>query len=272
MKKFTGLIAFLFFCLQWTARAQDITYRIANKEVTAAGVEFDVTLESGTAFKLGSGQVYLNYNTAAFGTSGVAAGLITVTTPPGSVLALGWYGTFITNDNTASRFSFSWQQALSSGYFSENIDPASAILFHVKMDFQFGGSGQDDQICFESGGVYDDQTFTACGPHTPPPPFPQIAPANCTGFPGIQLTDDTFDCPCPDLVLHNNNAGNTAILAGDYSGNSITSDGLVTGTSVVNLTAPSHILLEAGFTVESGGELTATIGPCGSMQAKPGMD
>ena len=184
-------------------QAQTITYRFANVAINGTSVEFDVTLESSTSFELGSGQIYINYNTAAFGTSAVAAGRVTITHPYGpTLLGSGYYSTFITNDNTDSRFSFSWQQLYSSGTIpSNNITATAAVLFHVKMDFTAGGSGQPQNICFEASGIYDDQTFTACGPYTVPgPPF-FADPANCTSFPGTQILDDNFNCSFAVLPL-----------------------------------------------------------------------
>ncbi|MEM6725683.1 MAG: T9SS type A sorting domain-containing protein, partial [Bacteroidota bacterium] len=169
-------------------------FGIANKVTTATEVTFNVVLSSDTPFKLGSGQLYFNFNTDAFGEWVKNNGRVNINLPDGSVLAqkyLGFldvYNTFITNDNTNNRFSFSWQQASSAGAIeTENITNTPAILFQVVLDFAPGGAGEIDDICFETGDLFDDQTFTACGPNTP-------GVATCLDSPGTQLTSDNFAC------------------------------------------------------------------------------
>lgn len=198
MKAIPTLFLILLFCFQ-NLKAQTITFGFTNKVTTGTSVEFDVTLQSNTSFKLGSGQVYLNYNPAAFGNSAFALGNVTVTQPSGSVLAqqngFPLYNSFVTNDNTNSRFSFSWQQGVSSGtYPSDNIGTTAAILFHVKLDFVSGGNSQPENICFESGSIFDDQTFTACGPAS-------FGFADCTNHPGTQILDDHFNCAFSSLPV-----------------------------------------------------------------------
>lgn len=182
-----------------TSQAQTITFGFLNKTITANSVIFDVTLSSTSSFKLGSGQLYINYNNAAFGNSAVANGRVRISYPTGAVLnqivGFSVYRDRILNDNTSSRFSFSWQQGLSSGTIpADNITTTPAVLFRVTMDFVDGGNAQLDDICFESGEVFDDQTFTACGPDSPG--FP-----NCGSFPGVQLSNDLFDCSTPALPV-----------------------------------------------------------------------
>ncbi|MEO1435810.1 MAG: T9SS type A sorting domain-containing protein [Bacteroidota bacterium] len=189
-----NLILFSLMVCSLISSAQNITFGIANKTVTSTNVSFDVTLSSTSDFKLGSGQVYINYNSAAFGSSVVAGTRVSFSYPTGSVLAeqniLSVYSNFIFNDNTDSRFSFSWQQALAAGGITaNNITATPAVLFRVTMDFVTGGNAQPDNLCFESSDIFDDQTFTACGPFSP-----GIAIASCASFPGSQLTGDAFNC------------------------------------------------------------------------------
>ncbi|MEL6273708.1 MAG: hypothetical protein AAFU03_01210 [Bacteroidota bacterium] len=67
--------------------AQTITFAIDNKVTTADSVIFDVTLASMSPLKLGSGLLYFNYNTAAFGQNVVANDAVKIYFPTGSVLA-----------------------------------------------------------------------------------------------------------------------------------------------------------------------------------------
>ncbi len=191
MKKYTFLGLILIISNTYLL-AQSLDFAIANKTTTDTEVTFDVVLSSDTPFKLGSGQLYLNFNTAAFGEWVINNDAVTISYPDGSVLAQSngfpLYTSFVQNDNIASRFSFSWQQGVSSGtYPADNITRTPAVLFRVSIAFTAGGQFQSDDICFESSDVFDDQTFTACGPAS-------FGFADCLNESGIQLTDDNFDC------------------------------------------------------------------------------
>ncbi|MEL6143261.1 MAG: T9SS type A sorting domain-containing protein [Bacteroidota bacterium] len=190
----------LFFCfiagsllmITQCIRAQTITFAIDNKVTTADSVIFDVTLASTSPLKLGSGLLYFNYNPAAFGQNVVANDAVKIYFPTGSVLAqvAGFpvYRDFIDNDNTSRRFAFSFQQGVSSGTIpADNITSTPAVLFRVSIAFTTGGTGQADDLCFESSDIFDDQFFTACGPNG-------FGFPDCFNFPGIQLTDDQFNC------------------------------------------------------------------------------
>lgn len=174
-------------------QAQNITFTIENKIAAGGSVTFDVLLASDTPFKLGSGQLYFNYNTAAFNENVVAGSSVNISRPAESVLGqtvsfFSIYTSFVLNDNTNSRFSFSWQQGVSSGTIpADNITSTPTLLFRVRMDFASGGELLSDDICFESSDVFDDQTFTACGPSS-------SGFADCAASPGSQLTGDVFDC------------------------------------------------------------------------------
>ena len=163
--------------------------------------EVDVLIESIAGFKLGAGLLYINYNTAAFGTQVFTNGNITFTysngTSPSYLLGseafpgFGFYSNFITNDNSFSRVAFSWQQALSSGMMpTDNVTATAIELFHMKIKYL--DVNMDPDICFESTPLYTDQTSTACGGTT----F-----ADCAGFPGVQITNDNFDCSGASLLL-----------------------------------------------------------------------
>ncbi|MEO1435647.1 MAG: T9SS type A sorting domain-containing protein [Bacteroidota bacterium] len=193
MRNYTFLLT-LFLLGTSVSWAQNLDFGIGNKVTTATNVTFDVVLSADSPFKLGSGQLYFNFNTNAFGEWAVSNNRVAINFPDGCVLSqkyLGFldvYSTFVTNDNTGSRFSFSWQQAFSSGAMdTDNITNTPAILFQVVIDFNAGGQGEIDDLCFESGDLFDDQTFTACGPATP-------SVADCFSSPGTQLTNDNFTC------------------------------------------------------------------------------
>ncbi|MDY8134882.1 immunoglobulin-like domain-containing protein [Aquimarina sp. 2201CG5-10] len=177
-----------------SVQAQDIHFTFANAQNTNDGTddfyEVDVLIESTVDFKLGSGQLYLNYSTAAFGTNVSAGGNIEYTQPNGSILGqtsgpFPIYTSFIQNDNTTSRVSLSFQQGLSAGAINpENVTSTPTVLFHIKI--KYVDITEDPMITFETGAVFLDQFFTACGPSS-------VTFPNCTSEPGVQLVNDTFD-------------------------------------------------------------------------------
>ncbi len=176
-----------------TLLGQDVTFGFTNSQIITQGpdvfYEADVIATSNVPFKLGSGQIYVNYNSSAFGTSVFASGSLNITNVGLALTAtFDVYSSFVINDNTLNRFSYSWQQALSSGCFVENITIAPNILFHIQLRFLPGQSGLDPMICFESTSIFDDQTLTACGPEG------SCNLSDCAGTPGIQIINDNFDC------------------------------------------------------------------------------
>ena len=182
--------------------AQDVSFTFANPtNTTSSGktyYEVDVMISTTTDFKLGSGQLYFNYNTAAFGDNVFANSKITFTYPQadgyilGQVAGFPIYGPFVTNDNTTSRISFSWQQAVASGAFVNNVTTTATKLFHIKVEYS--DATKNANWCFESSAVFDDQTYTACGPNS-------FALADCGGNPGTQIINDNFDCSAASLPV-----------------------------------------------------------------------
>jgi hypothetical protein len=185
--------------------AQNIEFTFANPQTTNDGAndfyEADImiaTVEGQADFKLGKGQVYINFNTAAFGSNINAGGGLEITYPEvdGYILGLTsgfpYYSTPVQNDNSPARFSFSYQQGISSGSMpTDNVTSTPTKLFHIKM--QFTDAGELPMVAFEDNetqppGVAGsrDQFETACGPSTSG--FP-----DCTGFPGVVFNDALFD-------------------------------------------------------------------------------
>ena len=187
--------------------AQNIEFTFDNAQITNDGTfdyyEVDVliaTVDGQADFKLGKGQVYINYNSAAFGTFINGSGGIEITYPEVDGYILGmtsgfpYYSTTGTGiaDNSDARFSFAYQQGISSGSMpTDNVTSAPTKLFHIKM--KFTDSGQMSMVAFEDNetqppGVAGcrDQFETACGPSTSG--FP-----DCVSFPGTVFNDANFD-------------------------------------------------------------------------------
>ncbi len=195
MKKITLLIvSFLTTCVF----AQNITFTFENARNTNDGMddyyEADIYIASDTDFTAGSGQIYFNYNTVAFGDNVHTNGNFEMTAPDGSILAssilgiIDAYTSFIVNDNTTSRVSTSFQQLASSGSIgSDNVTSTPTHLYSIK--FKYADINEEPNVSFENGGVFLDQFFTACGPTA----TGGFNAADCTNEAGSQITGDTFD-------------------------------------------------------------------------------
>lgn len=205
MKKITRFFAFFVLLVSTVAYAQDIHFTFANAETTNDGTndffEVDVmmqTINTTGTFKLGSGQLYFNYNIAAFGSNVFANSKVEFSYPDGEgyICAQGVdaaagakiYGSFTVNDNTTSRVSWAFSQIFSASTFAaDNVIETPTKLCHLKLEFI--DNGQLPMLMFESGTIYDDQFYTACGPITANP----FETANCGAEAGMQLLSDTFD-------------------------------------------------------------------------------
>lgn len=172
---------------------QNITFTFENARNTNDGTddfyEADIYIASDVDFKLGSGQIYFTYNTAAFGSNIHTNGNFEYMQPAGSILGEVYgfpaYKDFIVNDNTTSRVSTSFQQGVSSGTITaNNVTSSSKHLFSIKI--KYTDINETPNIAFETGAVYLDQFFTACGPTS-------LGFPDCTNHPGVQLTGDTFN-------------------------------------------------------------------------------
>lgn len=182
------------------SHSQDITFTFDNAVITTDGVndfyEADIMIASTSDFIVGSGLLYFNYNNAAFGTNISDGGTVEVTYPSPDYICgdldaivgtIPVYGSFVQNDNTSSRFAFSFQQAFGSGAMAgNNVTSTPAKLFHLKI--QYVDSAIDPMMTFEGNPPFDDQFFTACGPVAV-----GLATADCSSEPGMQLPNDTFD-------------------------------------------------------------------------------
>lgn len=203
MKKLILLLGFgaCLFCAPLLS--QDVTFSFENAQNTnAAGTDYyevDVMIATTTPFKLGSGQLYFNYNPLAFGTNIYDNNKIVLTYPNGGNYILGqkdnWlgvvdnYGDFVENDNTGSRYSFSWQQSKEGDCINVNVSGTPTKLFHLKIEYI--NVAQPPTVCFESAPLFVDQTFTHCGNNDG---TCTLADEDCIGTPGMQITNDNFDC------------------------------------------------------------------------------
>lgn len=177
--------------------APEITLTFDNAEITTDGTfnyyEADILIASTEDFFVGSGQVYFDYNSLAFGENISTNGAMEFSQPTGSILGYTFgqfspaYKDFVQNDNTNSRISLSFQQNIAEIGLETapeiEVTASPKLLFHVKI--KYVDAGIEANVCFYNDGVFQDQFFTACGgPGT----------ADCTSAPGMQIFDDNYDC------------------------------------------------------------------------------
>ena len=199
MKKLL-LLSSLFILTSTFLNAQNLALTFDDAKITNDGTndyyEVDVMImrTSTSNFKLGTGQFYVDYNPAAFGTS-IGDATVDFEYTAGSILAetnvLSIYGDPIINSNTNGTVSIAWQQALSAGSIAaDNVTDTPAVLGHLKIQMINLDALVD--ICFNViGAAFDDQFYTACGPFTP-----GLSIVDCTGSnAGTQILNyDGSDC------------------------------------------------------------------------------
>ncbi len=175
-----GLIC-LAIIISFIGYSQNIKISLINPENTNDGTfdyyEADLmiqTIDGQADFKLGSGQVYLNYNTAAFGINVATSGNFEFTADYANGYMLGekylsvldiFNISQITN-NEDYRVSCFFEQTLSSGAINELINSSPKMMAHIK--FKYTDVSENPMVQFEDDEnvLTDarDQFFTACGP------------------------------------------------------------------------------------------------------------
>jgi hypothetical protein len=172
----------------------EIAFTFANAEITTDGTdtyyEADILIESTEDFYVGSGQIYIEYNTAAFGENISNTGVLDYRRPEGSILgqtffngALDAYELFVKNDNTSSRVSLSFQQQASHSIFTNSggivTSSTPEVLMHIKL--KYVDVSQDADICFfYNDDLFQDQFYTT---------------------EDIRLFNDSYDCSAADASI-----------------------------------------------------------------------
>ena len=155
------LITSLALLLVLISYSQNIQFTFENATNTNDGsfdyYEADImiqTIDGQADFKLGSGQIYFNYNTAAFGSNVDANSGFEVTADYASGYFLGessgltnFYDITTINDNTSSRVSWSFSQGVSSGAMTEIVSTTPKKMIHVKFKYvDMNGEVQNSDI------------------------------------------------------------------------------------------------------------------------------
>ena len=201
MKKKLPLILLLF--ISTMMLGQDLNFTFVNAHNTNDGgndyYEADIYIASTVDFKLGKGQLYFNYNTAAFGKSIDANNGIDLTTPDGEgyicrqgvdvASAAKIYSDFIITDNTDMIVSVTLNQTFSSSTFAaNNVTSTPTKFFHLKM--KYVDVNEDPMVNLDiSKNSATDTFYTACGSAA----GGVFDSANCIDYPAVQLLGLTVD-------------------------------------------------------------------------------
>lgn len=245
------LLIFALACAgSFSMNSQTIAYAFANAQNTNDGMddyyEADIVLTTNTDFKLGAGQFYLDYNTAAFGTS-IHGGNLTFTHPVGAVTnyvldeqifggALNGYS-IVNANSTTSKLSISWSTAI-AGQVSTNITSAGSpnLICHIKIKYvdvnespniSFDVTTSPDAVTsfgltFTDGGTQlTDDSYDSSG---------AVLPATSTTWDGSEDSDWTNSdnwsdgVPTPGLDVVIANAGIAPIVSTAVTIKSLTVD------------------------------------------------
>lgn len=203
--KHNNLIAIVVFLMTTIGYSQGLKFTFSNAVNTNDGTndyyEADIMIETdGVAdFKLGSGQIYFNYNVDAFGPNVNANSRIEITHPiPNYIIGqyinaapANIYATPVINDNIDSRVSWSFYETFSSVTFNNNVTATPTKLIHIKLTYI--DVLQTPNVAFVNDNaelpLAVDQFYTCCG-SAGIGPFETI---DCTNFPGTQFLGSDFD-------------------------------------------------------------------------------
>ena len=199
----TKLFLLLFSMCIIGSYAQDLSFTFVNARNTNDGTndyyEADIYIASSEDVKIGSGLLYFNYNTLAFGENVFikGAGNFEFLQPEGSLLAekhalfpLGLYKDFVTNNNIISRVAVSFQQSVAQDAMTTNIVTSTPRhLLSIKIKYE--NTNEDANVEFESAAKFTGQFFTACGGAVDE--ATNFGSANCTDFSGELIENDSFE-------------------------------------------------------------------------------
>lgn len=251
----------------------DIEFSFQNPQITNDGTndfyEVDVYVASTSEFLLGIGQFYFTYNTAAFGDNPELDGRFTVELPAGAILDQGidatpfakFYSTVNTFQNTVGRISVNWQHVFAhSTKANPNVTNTPTLLCRLRI--QYLDVSQSPEVCYSPEAIFQDQNAVACGPFVSANPFEA---ADCTNFPAVVVTDDSYDCSGATI-----GGGSSCVATTTWNGTSwdngtpdSTTEAIINGdynTATANIEA-CELIVNSGFTLSIGaGEFIAVQG------------
>lgn len=249
--------------------AQDAVFTATGQRVVVENqdtfVVVDVMAYSNLNFKLGSGQLYLNYDTMAFGSNVVENENLIYTIPPASILGKkigvpplqnNFYNAIVVNDNAFNRVSFSWQHNFSQACLdSLNVNEYLDVIFTLKFKVKQGYGGNIPTICLETGDIFIHQTYTACGPG--------VCDVNdCINHAGVQILNDLYPCSDCRIVINTADSGLGSLrnaIACAMPGDtirfafSLSGDSILLVTQTLNIDKDLSILAKKDFSISING-------------------
>ncbi len=249
----------LFLLIGMQGIAQNITFSFANPQITTEAsktfYEVDIMVSTDQNFIMGLGQVYIDYNTNAFGSNIAGTSRLVYTHPaaPGSntgylldqdfigVIALYVNNPDPTNSST-SKMNLAWNQAASNGSaYSNNVTTSAAVrLAHLKMEFV--DTNQPPNVRF-------DESLNGGLNHTI---------ASSAGAGDGTVLNDSFDSSGATIRNWTGSAGADWHTASNWSNNAIppaASDIFIKGTNAINASSAVNI---NRLDIAKGGALNST--------------
>lgn len=169
--------------------AQDLTFSFANARNTNDGTddfyEADIFIASSPNVRLGTGVIFFNYNTEAFGENVIKEGApdnFEFFRAEGSLLneAFGVdffgnpnfaYGNLVTNNNNSSRVAAAFQPNFSRGaYAGIEITDTPRFLFSIRFKYEDVTKAPNVTFGNPDDPRFDGIQLTPCGPDTPGAP------------------------------------------------------------------------------------------------------
>ncbi len=158
------------FLIQQTTQAQNINFSFANSQITSNGTdsfyEADVMIDTDQDFKMGMGQLYIDYNSLAFGENIKTSKNLQIEYPDTAILGqkyvniVNFYQVRITDSNN-SKFSISWMQNINANIITTNVTKGSSnLLFHIKIKYNTATTQAQD-IIFDTRKDFTRLTYTA---------------------------------------------------------------------------------------------------------------
>ncbi len=267
MRKFYLLILF---GITTMLSAQDAVFTATGQRVVVENQDTFVVVEimaySNQQFKLGSGQLYLNYDTTAFGSNVVENGNFIYTIPETSILGKkigispmlnNFYNDIVVNDNVFNRISFSWQHNYSHACLdSLNVNEYLDVIVTFKFKVKPGYGGIIPTICLETDALFVHQTYTACGPSV-------CDVKDCISHEGVQIINDHYPCSDCRIVINTADSGMGSLrnaIACAMPGDtirfafSLSGDSILLVTQTLNIDKDLSIMAKKDFSISINGE------------------
>lgn len=245
-----------------TISAQNIVLSFDNAIIETVGsdefYEVDVLISADMDFILGEGQLFYEYNTAAFGPTIAINNRLTNVTTGGAILGTQFSGLFDnytidpSNDNLPNRASISWAQNIRDQEIGINVTSVPRLLYKIRI--RYVDSSQPAGLSFVTLPGFSEQFNTACGGAN--------AFANCFTNPGLPImngfTEDPnsdSEPPTPTNYVWALNMGTASWTPANPSGIATEMDNIMVqapGAMISGVTRVNNLTIDSGATLALG--------------------